>query len=221
MPATTTTNNNSTMNTTTTPGNKRSVEDRTGVVDQLVKGMNNTGIHREAASSSSSSRGTIDFLKRNSLYGYGSSGGGPVVLDNVHSIFAAGLERRRREAYCLGYGVDKTTSATTSSSAEPPNKRRRFQRRNSKTPAMLFSAMKMPQELFDTDDDDNNNNSSSKTPKEVYANARAALQRAALQKAAPEEDDADWDGGLEIAEQLVKQLQKKRRMSDASSVTAH
>lgn len=205
------------MNTTTAPGNKRSVEERTGVVDQLVKGMNNTGIHKEAASSSSSSRSTIDFLKRNSLYGYGSSGGGPVVLDNVHSIFAAGLERRRREAYCLGYGVDKTTAATTLSlsSAEPPNKRRRFQRRNSKTPAMLFSAMKMPQELFDTDDDDNSS-SSSKTPKEVYASARAALQ-----KAAPEEGDADWDGGLEIAEQLVKQLQKKRRMSDASSVTAH
>ena len=204
----------------TPSSNKRSLEEQTGFVDQLVKDMNDTGITRAAAAplqqklgSSSSSSSTIDFLKRNSLYGYGSSNSsssnGP-VLDNVHSIFAAGLERRRREAYCLGYGGEKTTAATTTAAGgEPPNKRRRFQRRNSKTPAMLFSAMKMPQELFDTEDDDGSKKQK-KTPTEVFANASAPRG----------DDDEDWDGGLEIAEQLVKQLQK-RRLSDASSVTAH
>ena len=80
---------------------------------------------------------------------------------------------------------------------------------------MLFSAMKMPRDLFDTDDDDDDGN------KETSAKSVASTAQKTGTPVKPEDDDeADWDGGLEIAEQLVKQLQK-RRLSDASSVAAH
>ena len=185
----------STQTTSTTTNNKRTLEERAGL-DQLVKGMNDTGITRVPTPAADAVQlSTKDFMKRN-LYGYGSHG-----MDNVHSIFAAGLERRRREAYCLGYGEKGNDTE-----AEPPVKRRRFQRRNSKTPAMLFNAMKiLPGDLFTDDKID--------VPKPTVNSL------ATTTKPQDDDDDADWDGGLEIAEQLVKQLQK-RRTSDAS-VTAH
>jgi hypothetical protein len=70
--------------------------------------------------------------------------------------------------------------------AEPPFKRRRFQRRNSKTASMLFSSMSsiVASGLGDA-----------KEP-------TAEVSRSA--------DDA-WDGGLEIAEELVRQLKLRRQ----------
>ncbi len=72
---------------------------------------------------------------------------------------------------------------------EPPRKRRRFERRNSKTAAMLFSSM------------------SSINPADFLDDERS-------------EDAMEdpWDGGLEIAEDLVRQL-KLRRMSKSVEST--
>lgn len=72
---------------------------------------------------------------------------------------------------------------------EPPTKRRRFQRRNSKTAAMLFSSLSSINPSDYLDDDKSEE---------------------------PVEDS--WDGGLEIAEDLVRQL-KLRRMSQSFQST--
>lgn len=168
---------------TTTGSNKRSLDEQRSGVDQLVKGLSGTGITR-AAVPVTPQFSTKDFLKK-SLYGNNQIN----RLQNVHSIFAAGLERRRRAAL-LGYGDD------TVEGAERPVKRRRFQRRNSKTPAMLFKTLNiLPKDLFDD----------------------MPAPKAKETPAAPtaKDDDEDWEGGLEIAEQLVAHLQK-RRQSDAS-----
>lgn len=155
--------------------NKRSLEG----VDQLVHDLSGTGITKLPPTAFS----TKD-LNSKSLYS----------VQNVHSIFAAGLERRRRLAaqqLQLGYGIDTVTS-----SEEPPVKRRRFQRRNSKTPAMLFQSLNiLPQDLF----------KDSSQPPAVATSTKPQTT----------DDDEDWDGGLEIAKQLVAHL-KKRRASDAS-----
>jgi hypothetical protein len=70
--------------------------------------------------------------------------------------------------------------------AEPPFKRRRFQRRNSKTAAMLFSSMSS---IAACDFGDG------KEP-------TVEISRSA--------DDA-WDGGIEIAVALVRQLKLRRQ----------
>jgi hypothetical protein len=157
-------------------------------LDQLVQGLSDTDITRSSASQS---------LKRPNpilaKLGYGDDG---PSAENVHSIFAAGLERRRRAA------ISFSSDTKDGEEAEPPTKRRRYQRRNSKTSAMLFSSMNfLSQDLFD---DDN-----------ATANKSAEDGKGSVPRA-PQDDDADWDGGLEIAEQLVKHLQK-RRLSDVSA----
>jgi len=166
-------------------------------VDQLVKGLNDTGITRATPAPFNAK----DFMKR-SLYGYGNASGGVTTtsIENVHSIFAAGLERRRRAAMAdLGYGNDACT-ANNDTQGEQPNKRRRFQRRNSKTSAMLFKTLNsLPTDFF-----------AEESKKEEAPKPTPVVKT---------DDEDDWDGGLEIAEQLVKHLQK-RRASDAS-VTAH
>ena len=173
------------MSSQTTASNKRSLEERAGV-DQLVKGLSGTGITLPQLTTKS--------IMTKSLYGG----------QNVHTIFAAGLERRRRLAAAqlqLGYGVESAGTST----AEPPMKRRRFQRRNSKTPAMLFKSMNfLPKDLFED------------KPSKVEDSAPKPQQQ---QRKTATEDDDDWEGGLEIAEQLVAHL-KQRRLSDAS-VSAH
>lgn len=183
---------------------------QTAGLDQLVQGLSDTGITREYSSPSlkrpspglAAKLGYDDDstpLVRQSYgetlakLGYGDAG---PSIENVHSIFAAGLQRRRREA--LNFSSD---TKKCDFDVEPPTKRRRFQRRNSKTPAMLFKSMSfLPQDLF--------------TDKETSSNTISAEQGIPR---APQDDDGDWDDGLEIAEELVKHLQK-RRLSD---VTAH
>lgn len=85
-----------------------------------------------------------------------------------------------------GYGEDEP--------APRPTKRRRFERRNSKTPAMLMamSAAALDLDFLEKDDKE----------------CRLVDD--------DDDDDDNWDGGLEIAEELVKQLQERRR-SNASS----
>jgi hypothetical protein len=75
----------------------------------------------------------------------------------------------------------------------PSSKKRRYERRNSKTPAMLM-AMNTALDLDFLDDHEETERDSSQSS----------------------EDDV-WDGGLEIAAELVKQLQKRRRSNSTSS----
>jgi hypothetical protein len=171
--------------TMSTSCNKCSLEEISGL-DQLVKDLSDSGITRETPMVQFSAK---DFIKK-SLYS-----GNNDRMQNVHSIFAAGLERRRRAAL-LGYD-DDDQQQKGAEMGEPAAKRRRFQRRNSKTPAMLFKSMSfLPQDLFNDD--------------------KPTTAEAPVNKQATQEDDDDWDGGLEIAEQIVKHLQK-RRISDVQS----
>ena len=75
---------------------------------------------------------------------------------------------------------------------EPMAKRRRFQRRNSKTAAMLFSSM-------------------SSIVSAVPNTTHATEARDGSCKAAKEVTDDVWDGGLEIAEDLVRHLKLRRQ----------
>lgn len=77
---------------------------------------------------------------------------------------------------------------------EPPQKRRRFQRRNSKTAAMLFSSMAS---IVASDFEEEE-----KKPETSRVS-----------------DDSAWDGGLEIAEELVRQLKLRRQSIGGSSTT--
>jgi hypothetical protein len=84
-------------------------------------------------------------------------------------------------------------SEEKNSVSEPPLKWRRFQRRNSKTAAMMFSSMAsiVSSDLRDSSIDEK--------PKEAKA---------------PEDS---WEGGLEIAEELVRQLKLRRQSLNDSS----
>jgi hypothetical protein len=116
------------------------------------------------------------------------------TLKNLHSSFIHDLEMRRDlksvafDSIDYGYGEDAPGT-------EPPAKKRRFQRRNSKTPAML---MRMNSPLTNLD---------------FLANLEMDEQGNPTQTG---DDDDNWDGGLEIAEELVQQI-RNRRCSSASS----
>jgi hypothetical protein len=78
-------------------------------------------------------------------------------------------------------------SEEKNSVSEPPLKRRRFERRNSKTAAMMFSSMAsiVSSDLGDSSIDEK--------PKEAKVS------------------EDSWEGGLEIAEELVRQLKLRRQ----------
>lgn len=76
----------------------------------------------------------------------------------------------------------------------PPVKRRRYERRNSKTPAMLMAMSASLVALDFTIDKEESERSSGIS----------------------DDDDSSWDGGLEIAEELVKHLQKRRTSAAAN-----
>jgi hypothetical protein len=123
------------------------------------------------------------------LYGYGYEGYGP----EDDSAPAA----RQQDNEC------------TTDTHPPANKRRRFQRRNSKTPAMLL-AMNSPLLLqldFLEDKKDQE--------KDFFSGFNPALppsMSSATDTSTTESKVAEsWDGGLEIAEELVKHLQKRRK----------
>jgi hypothetical protein len=110
-------------------------------------------------------------------------------LHSLHTKFAEDImmEQTRRAVSFEG-SVEKQDLA------EPPfNKRRRFQRRNSKTAAMLFSSM------------------SSVVASSVLGDAKEPAAEIISRSAPGADDDACWDGGLEIAEELVRQLKLRRQ----------
>jgi hypothetical protein len=92
--------------------------------------------------------------------------------------------------YGYGYGYDEPTKSEPSSSQqEPPLKRRRFQRRNSKTPAMLLSGLASVISDFDFDND---------------------VQKSKVTPPTSPLLSAD-DSGLQIAQDLVRQLRLRRQ----------
>jgi hypothetical protein len=97
--------------------------------------------------------------------------------------------------YGYGYGKD--------SEQEPPSKRRRFQRRNSKTPAMLMSMSASLVQLEFLDEE-----------KKEEEEKQKLLNLTKKEETSEVDDDDDWDGGLEIAEELVKHLQERRRSNN-------
>lgn len=130
-------------------------------------------------------------------------------LKSVRSAFVLDLENRQQKkdvsfdayGYGYGYGADeeeKTLQATQQGDELPAQKRRRFQRRNSKTPAMLM-AMNSPLLLhLDFLEE-------KKESEKASAGSTATTTKSQSWK--PD----SWDGGLEIAEELVKHLQKHRK----------
>lgn len=103
-----------------------------------------------------------------------------------------------------GYGDatpdDSDSTLVRVADEEPLNKKRRFQRRNSKTPAMLL-ALNSPILLqLDFLED----------LKEEEKERRDAAA-ASSTDTNPFLTKDSWDGGLEIAEELVKHLQKRRQ----------
>lgn len=122
------------------------------------------------------------------------------ALKAAHSAFVQNYEMnktqqaRKAVTFDYGYGYDEPLQQ------DRPAKRRRFQRRNSKTPAMLMamSAAALDLDFLDKEEEEEQNKTTTVKP------------------VAEEDDDDSWDGGLEIAEELVKQLQQRRK-SNASS----
>jgi len=97
----------------------------------------------------------------------------------------------------VDYGYGPQSDPEDDSQEPRPNKRRRFQRRCSKTPAMLMAMSAAVLELDFLDEEEDKKEESTESTKD---------------------SDDSWDGGLEIAEELVKQLQQ-RRLSNASAST--
>ena len=118
-------------------------------------------------------------------------------LQSLHMQFAAQMEQQRRK---VEFEMPKKETGTVGEQpvSEPPMKRRRFQRRNSKTAAMLLSSMQMSTLVPDTLPDFSKN-LADKAPN-------------ASDDTSPSSDILD--GGLEIAEDLVRQLKLRRRNHD-------
>lgn len=93
-----------------------------------------------------------------------------------------------------GYGDAQPDDPSDVPKQQQMNKKRRFERRCSKTPAMLraMSSPIMQMSLFD----------------EKASGMKKSRSTSYMSKA-----NDDWDDGLEIAEELVKHLQNKRRIS--------
>lgn len=87
---------------------------------------------------------------------------------------------------------------------KPPTKKRRFERRCSKTPRMLMSLSASLLSIMDGGDEEE---------EAVDARCQARLHRSepCLDK------DADWEGGLQIAQELVQQLQHHQSPSRGHS----
>lgn len=142
------------------------------------------------------------------------------------------------ESYGYGYGQDEEekSSSNIPQNELPQAKRRRFQRRNSKTPAML---MKMNSPLLlhlDFLEDKKEfygktgvgaglgagvgaSTTNETTATSTSASALPSMPTTASTSTSTETAQASrkpdsWDGGLEIAEELVKHLQKRRESSN-------
>jgi hypothetical protein len=137
----------------------------------------------------------------NSFMGNGSS------LSAVRSAFLDMEKQRSVNTKAVNFECDYGYGYGKNSEQEPPPKRRRMQRRNSKTPAMLMSMAASLVQLEFLDEEKKEEEEKQKLAK----------------KESPEDDDDDdddWDGGLEIAEELVKHLQQRRRSNSTGSTAS-
>ena len=105
----------------------------------------------------------------------------------LHEKFTNDLSRRRTISFPASFNDGSVELA------EPPAKRRRFQRRNSKTAAMLFSSMSSIIAADIDGEDEMENHHQVETPEDP------------------------WEGGLEIAEELVRQLKLRRKKQTSPS----
>jgi hypothetical protein len=116
--------------------------------------------------------------------------------------------------YGYGYGADEEKSSTQQDDSEG-TKRRRFQRRNSKTPAMLMMAMNSP--LFNyrdiLEDKKELKNPVQQSAPSTSTNHSACTTASPRLEPRTLPNFDSWDGGLEIAEDLVMHLQKRKRSS--------
>ena len=122
-------------------------------------------------------------------YGYGDMEMNPNV--SVRSAFLHDCEKRRKTSKGVSFesSGEEIDYGYGVDIAPPPAKRMRMQRRNSKTPQMLMAMSASLATLEFLNETDNSLLSSSET-----------------------KDDA-FDGGLQIAEDLVKHLQTRKRRS--------
>jgi hypothetical protein len=112
----------------------------------------------------------------------------PKTFSAAHSALVRDYTRQidKPKKLCfdvVDYGYGDTEEVPVS---KPPSKRRRYERRNSKTPAMLMAMNAALSLEFMAEHDESERDSSHSS-------------------------DDGWDGGIEIAEELVKQLQNRRR----------
>jgi hypothetical protein len=162
-------------------------------------------------------------------------GGGPTSLNrlmsgrssmgsSVRSAFAMDLSRRQQQqkkdhsvdmyGYGYGYGADEEDKTQSHTDESPVQKRRRFQRRNSKTPAMLM-ALNSPL-LLHLDFLEDKKEQAKAAAASTTAGSETATTIAPPSPASPmtfstKKGTDIWDGGLEIAEELVMHLQKRRK----------
>ena len=126
-------------------------------------------------------------------------------LQSMHKKFAFELSQQQRRRVSFGEDPLPTPSSEPSSSepCEPPLKRRRFQRRNSKTAAMLLTSMSSIIASEFEKDEEQESGTTGEPPKTISTT----------------HEDNPWDGGLEIAEELVRHL-KLRRQANAAAASS-
>jgi hypothetical protein len=106
------------------------------------------------------------------------------------------------EKYGYGFAEPSRRPASPPSGGEEhrPAKRRRFERRNSKTPAMLLQAMQeaLDMDLLDVSDEETDETNTDPVSEKKDSDG-------------DDSEEDNWDNGLVVAQELVKQLRERRR----------
>ena len=141
-------------------------------------------------------------------YGYGDAAPCITTTSNTTTSNTSTTSTGNKEEDPTDYGYGDASpdesqqhQSMNNTEEEPAMKRRRYQRRNSKTPAMLM-AMNAPLLLhleFLEDHKEHLNSSCPSLSSPFSTGSGVSLPK------------DSWDGGLEIAEELVKHLQKRRQ----------
>jgi hypothetical protein len=179
------------------------------VVDTVVKPLDLMASPKSSNGSSRVARSPPDSLRRLMTSGSQKSGRTPFTVD--FDRLKKNLENKKLsdealDLYGYGYGCGADEDANAAQN-DKGAKRRKFQRRNSKTPAMLM-AMNSPL-LFHLDflEDKKEHEQSAASA----ASATSELPKTFEFTASNTFDS--WDTGIEIAEDLVMHLQKRKRAS--------
>lgn len=105
-----------------------------------------------------------------------------MINDQAHSVNCNQQQQQEMSRKVCFEAVDYGYGDDATPVHVSPSKKRRFERRNSKTPAMLMATS--------------------------YLRRHDADSRPVMDSM---EEDVVWDGGLEIAEELVRHLQNRRQ----------